>query len=292
MSLRRTRIIGPSFPFYSIGGVYTAPSSGYVGPLNVATGTSPLAWGGVSALSTAYAAGIGAAVDLHNDGTGTLDGTIYIDPTTGLINIAAATAAAGRGATKVGKVHDQTGSGRHWTQTNNGLRPVLHLTNGPGSKPTIMCDSAGALEMTGGTVSVADPYFYTAVIRANTAAGSPSPYSGPTADINSKVVYRTATTFYGISDGGGEQGNTASEAVWYHVLSFANGGTGTIWVDTSSGGGSGIGSSGISAGAIGWGGHHGLAYFNGRISELGIWSGDPTSVAGAINTNAHTRWGF
>lgn len=270
--------------------VHTPAASSYEGPGDIVT-SGFVAWGGLKAFKASYATGSNPALDLHNDSTGNFDSTINI-LSDGSLDVDAATAAAGRGATKIGKLYDQTGNAKHWVQNTNGDRPVLALTGGPNNSYTIVCNSVGMLPMASGTtITAAQPFFYTAVVVADVGiTGNQMIMGKKEAAPANYLSYRSGDGF-ALAAGGAEITVAGTEGTWYHVVAMGSGASSSLWVDTTNQTGN-AGSTGYSAEALDWGGNSDAIFFDGKISEAGIWTGDVTSSQADLNTNAHSRWSF
>lgn len=269
---------------------FVAPAAaGFTGPGDLVSGAT--VFYGLHAYNAAYANGSNPAFDLHNDGTGAFVATITM-LTSGGFDTSSANSVISGGASRVGKVYDQTGGGRHQVQSNNPERPQLQMT-GLNGGPAIFFDNSRGDHFTSSattTATISQPHSYVAVMSAITGAFGPSTILG---DLASAVWFgfRGNTTNYSMS-GGAEVGFiSVTDANIHSLFGLANGANSFMQLDTSTSAISNIGTTGFSSficlGTNDIGGN-----YNGYIGQAGIWPSDISASFLTLNSNQKTVWGF
>lgn len=266
------------------------PAPTYAGPGNIVSGA--FAWWGLQAYNAAYATGSNAALDLHNDGSGTFVATINI-LSSGLLDVATAATIISGGASRIGKLYDQTGNARHITQAINGQRPQLQLSI-LGTLPSMFFDGVtrGDFLQTAASATIPQPYSYEAVAQIS-AAGGVRPIIGPSGDATTALAYRASSVSAVLSSGAGEIAQATAQSAFHCWQGICPSNTGTIQTDGSATTGAGIGTGGYTT-AIMLGSSQAGGFWDGYIGETGIWALDNTLTLTSMNTNAHGagRWNF
>lgn len=267
---------------HSTGGVYVGP-----GDINGAA----FIWGGLRAYNAAYATGSNPSVDLV-DQLGLNPITINILSNGNLDNASIAAWVTAHIVTtiKVAKLYDQTGGGRHWTQSTLLFMPNLVLNpSGLGSgKYAIFFNDSPAL-LTTLTLTIAQPYTLSLVAQQpsnpNTGVMFLDDSSGAQyiMGVNDWIPFIAAT--YSV---------TAADAAFHAAQSLFNNASSGTYLDGSL-------TSGSVGTTSGWAGHcilgnnssgGGTSAANVYMTEFGIWAADKTANNSAMNSNQHTYWGF
>ena len=138
-------------------------SPSYTGPADIVSGAT--VWGGLRAYNAAYATGSNAALDLHNDSTGAFVATINI-LSTGALDVATAATVIAGGASKIGKLYDQSGTGNHATQATLANMPTLVLNAHNTTLPVMRFDRSASQRLTTPSITAAtQPYSISAVAK-------------------------------------------------------------------------------------------------------------------------------
>ena len=303
MSLRKRRIIGPSFTFTATPIVVAGPT--YIGPGDV-TGSADFFFG-LRGYSGSYASsGINPAIDVVHVSTGSPTTTIVIKPD-GTLDVA--TIAALGYSVRVSKWYDQSGNGKHVTQSTLTNMPNVIL-NAFGSLPTIKFsnDQLGAVTFrhiltSSSTVTRPQPFVLTtllnrlstepdatktAIIQDNNFGCLPSGNTGGLPDLidfncgGDNQLACTSDAFHAVQwhgGGGVHPGDNYDSRV--RVDASETYGWDDVW-SAGTGGWSGTFSFGDRAGAGG----------SCHIGEMGLWPGPWDSTArGNMHTNMKTYWG-
>ncbi len=269
------------------GAVFPATGSTFTGPGDIQSGAS--AWWGLQSYSGAYASpGTNPAIDLNNDGTGAFAGTVNI-LSTGLLDAATATTLIAGGASSISKWYDQTGNGRHQLQASNGARAQLSLSTGPGGNtPAALFTGGASFYDTAGSATIPQPY--ACIVRT---AAVPPGHAVIFGDDGTDLIYlgfRNNNTA-NLASGTSELSLAMSANTWVSLQAIGKAGAASlVQVDGSSTTGS--------TGSLGYTGQIGLSHdfggsnWGGWYAQGGIWPFDNTSVLTAMNSNAHTNWGF
>jgi hypothetical protein len=257
------------------------------GPGNIVPGAR--SWVGLRAYNTAYATGSNPALDLHNDATGAFVATINILDTGALDVATAATVIAG-GASRIGKLYDQTGNGNHLTQPTNANRPTLTLS-GLGSLPVMTFNGTNSHirntttfeNAPGATISAVANGVSNGAQQSLCLAGQQIGYNNSGA--NTVFLYAGGVLTAPATDGAwhaiqGVFGTTTSNSILNvdNVSTTGNAGTDITGVASVNLGATDIGSQA----------------FLGKIAEAGYWATTAFSGANctAVNANQHAYWGF
>jgi hypothetical protein len=263
-------------------------SSAFTGPGDIVSGAS--AFYGLQAYTAAYASGGNPCLDLNNDGTGVFAGTVNF-LSSGLMDASTASSLIAGGASRVSKVYDHTGNGRHQLQSNNGLRPQLQLT-GLNGGPGLFFDLFGRADTMSmsGTVTIAQPNSYVAVAAAVAGVAGAEPILGDSAADTIYMGYRGSSA-NAIVGGGATEITLAVNTAIHSWLALASGASSFIQIDTSASSTGNTGTSGYT-GSIMLGGDFAGGSWNGYIGQACLYPSDISSSFGILNTNQHTNWNY
>jgi hypothetical protein len=262
-------------------------AAAYAGGPGDVFSTNALAWGGLRAYNSAYATGSNPALDLHDNSSGTLVATINI-LSSGALDVATAATVIAGGASKVGKLYDQTGNGNHFTQGTNANRPTLTL-NAIGSLPGLTFSSS-SMSVAANLISFVAGHSLAVVAKrtgANTSygivmSGADNPFMG----------FKDATNTAVFNPTGGQITATATDGSFHSIIGTNDGTTGTNLYVNGSATSSAI-SSGVGSGLY-IGNRSSLdVAFTGVAMEFGAWNaGMSAGNASSISSQQHTYWGF
>ena len=290
--VRRRRFISASESFYSAPPPSASPS--YAGPGDVETGWA--FWGGLRGYSAAYSTGSNPCLDLHSDSTGVLVGAVNI-LSTGALDVATAAPLISGGASKIGKLYDQSGNGRHFTQATLANMPTLSLSVIGALPAMLFSDNSFLKNATAFLDGQAAPFSMTALAQ-RTGQTTNFNFIFATDDLLAPwLAFSPSANLVEISQNGvAEPTATASDNSFHAVNALFNGASSAIYVDGSNNVvNAGTGAITATQGwLIGCGDDanptgHGM---NGYINEVGVLVGDKSSSFSAINSQQHTYWGF
>lgn len=277
-------------PFFTVRGPVVLPSAPTFTGLGDTVSGATAAWG-LQAHTAAYASpGNNPSIDLNNDSTGTFVSTIKI-LSTGLLDVATAATVIAGGASRIGKWYDHTGNGRHQVQSNNGQRAQLQLAVF-GVYPAAFFDGQlrADLYQTAGTVTIAQPYSYVTILEVRSAGGHWI-IMGDMGSTSVELGFRSSGPSANIVSGTSEIAQSMTQSVMHCVQGVAPSNTGVIQVDGSANTQAGVGTTGFT-GNIGLGTSQGGATWDGWIAQAALYPLDNTASLTALNSQAHTNWGF
>lgn len=264
-----------------------AAGASYTGPGDIVTFD---AWWGLRAYNSAYATGSNPAIDLHNDSDGSFNSTINI-LSDGSLDVATAATVIAGGASKIGKIYDQTGGGIHLTQATLALQPTLVLA-ALGSLPVMRITEADGIERLRGTLgaSISQPYSISAVSKR----------TGMTTSFNSILtgggfgLYHAPSVDNCIIYAGSVSSNVSAADNTAHTLqAVLNGSSSILMVD-------GADTTGLAAGASAFGttvsiGDNAAAAngLHGDATEAGVMTGSFSGTNRTdLDANQSAYWGI
>ena len=262
------------------------------GPGNVVA--SARMWVGLRAYTTAYATGSNPALDLHNNTTGAFVATINI-LADGSLDVATAATIISGGASRIGKLYDQTGNGFHFVQATNTKRPVLALS-GLGSLPVMTFDGVSQSLSNATPITAPQGATFSAVAKKLSGGAQQSLFNIHGSGGDQQLGYNNSGSGNQVFIyAGAVLGATASDGSWHAIQSVFNSTASNVNIDATSTAGDGgpeapTGST-CDIGAAGGGTDQ---FLNGSIVEVGCWNATAFSGANctAMSANQHTYWGF
>lgn len=270
---------------------FVAPAAaGFTGIGDIVAGA--VAFYGTQAYTATYASGGGAALDLNNDGTGALAGTIHF-LSNGTIDTSSADTLITAGNSRISQVYDHTGNGHHIAQANNNLRPQLQLT-GLNNKPAMFFDVGRGDQFTSsatGTVTIVQPNSYVSVMSAITAAIGTAPILGDVGTADIWMGMRGATANFSMAGGAEIPYIAVPDANIHSLFGLASGAASFMQMDTSTSAQTNCGTTGYSS-YIGLSLNGNGGTWNGYIANAGLWGSDVSANFNAVHTLNRTNWGF
>ena len=259
-----------------------AASAGYTGPGDIVS--SAFAWWGLRAYSAATRGT--NCVELRRDSDHTAQPFVTLSD--GKLDVGSITTFKGAANLYIRTLYDQSGNGRHLTQTTNSNQPRFNLAD-LGALPTIGGVGIDDDIMLTAALTLPQPFTASVVAYYDGEAGIYA-YAGETGSLAVRIGRRGGTA---ILDCGSEQSQTISNG-WHSVHSVANGASSDICIDGTSNT-KNVGTNGFSSIATAFMSDAvGVAYWGQRTTEFGYWptaswsSGDKS----ALSSNQHTYWAF
>lgn len=258
----------------------------YVGPGDIVSGATT--WGGLRCYNAAKASAsqairIRRASDSTEQDIG-LTAACALDTASADTFCAATTCF-------VTTAYDQTGNSRNFVQATAAKQPQLLTSGGPSAGlPYMACVRASAQELVATTPDTAQPHSW--MVIANRTGSTTLVNGALRASNNGLNISFQTTEVVGIRSSAGLIGGAvaAASSSWHVLQALWSGASSHVYSDGTAGSnGSESSTTGTSLALCQGSAGNNL---DGRIAEGGIWPADISASAGALNSNAHTYWGF
>jgi hypothetical protein len=258
---------------------FTVQSS-YQGPLDIA-GAALGAWG-LRALS---AAKIGTAIDRIRSSTAAESDFNALSG--GFLDTAGIATFLGGNAGTFAKLYDQSGNGRDALQATAGNQQP-YFPNAIGSLPSMRGDSADHYYQTAGSVTQAQPFSISAVVRPNLTSGNCFFWGGTALVIS--CIWRSAVPQLGIAGDITEIAVGLANNTLVSFQALFNGASSFVRINGVSSS-TGAVLTGSYSDVVSVAGPIGAAW-RGDFHELLFFAGDKSANFAALETNQRTYWGF
>lgn len=268
------------------GGSFTAGAPAtYTGPGDIATYS---VWWGLTAYSTATRGT--KAVNVCNVAD-VACGDLSTDATTGLLTITTIGGSSCAIVTCTCKtIYDKVGT-NDITQPAEGTRPVFNPTGGPNNNAACVFSPGRVSFMTASISSLSQPWSLNCVVNRT---GSTTSFNAVVTDHSTAfgLFFNNAVNQANLY-GGSSFNATANDNAWHSIGGMVNNGTNAASLVPDGSSTLGTTGTGTMGTVVDMGSQLGGAnFFDGRISECGLLSGDQSSLFASISTNRHSVLGF
>ena len=260
------------------GGGYTGPGDLYSFGLWVGLKAYNVATAGTKAIELCDSAGANCA-DVNTDA---VTGALNAPGTRGADNCNSVNTCTIR------TMYDKAGGALDCVQATTANRPTLNMTGGPGGGPAAVFVRASTQTLTcGAGFTGTQPFTYVALAERTGTTGSFNTVLGSGGP---DLLFNSSANGCGIYAGSVFVDTThCADSTWHAMQGVFNNASSSFYIDGNSNSGT-AGTAVTTSNYVIGNGIGGL--LDGRVSEVGVVTGDKSANFGALNTNIHTRWGF